>query len=326
VWALDERRSLFRQPSSIPIQLTSGPILWGAPIPGRDEKTIFVDGANPRGELSRIDQKTGSTRPFLGGISAEYVSFSPDEKFVAYVTFPEGILWRANRDGSNRLQLTRPPDHVSNPRWSPNSKEIVYITETPDGHDSIRRVSAVDGTPLWLMSEEPADMHDANWSPDGRKVLFAESPGHGFMTGKRDLRVVDLETRQASILSGSDGMWSPRWSPDGRYIAGLRGLTGNLPLFDFATKQWHTLPGGGDVEFPSFSRDSRFIYFLRHGRDQGVFRIPVAGGKVERVVNMTDWHLTGFLGYSMSLDPTDAPLVLRDIGSDDIYALTLEEK
>jgi hypothetical protein len=28
----------------------------------------------------------------------------------------------------------------------------------------------------------------------------------------------------------------------------------------------------------------------------------------------------------MSLDPTDAPLVLRDVGSDDIYALTLEEK
>jgi len=28
----------------------------------------------------------------------------------------------------------------------------------------------------------------------------------------------------------------------------------------------------------------------------------------------------------MGLDPTDAPLLLRDIGSEDIYALTLEEK
>ena len=42
------------------------------------------------------------------------------------------------------------------------------------------------------------------------------------------------------------------------------------------------------------------------------------------MVDMTDWHLTGFFGQSMSLDPSDAPLVLRDIGSDDIYALTLE--
>jgi len=41
---------------------------------------------------------------------------------------------------------------------------------------------------------------------------------------------------------------------------------------------------------------------------------------------MSDWHLTGYFGFSMTLDPDDAPLVLRDAGSDDIYALTLEEK
>jgi len=326
IWALDERRSLFRQPSDVPIQLTSGPLHWGAPIPGRDGKTIFADGANQRGELSRIDLKTGSIQPFLGGISAEFVSFSPDGKSVAYVTFPEGILWRVNLDGSNRMQLSRLPDQVINPCWSPDSKEIVFMTRTPVGHGSIRRISAVDGIPLWLMSEESADMHDANWSPDGRKVLFAQSPGNGFITVKRDLRIVDLETRQLSIVSGSDGMWSPRWSPDGRYIAAMHDMTSDLSLFDFATQQWRTLPCDGDVEFPSFSRDSRFIYFLRFGRDQGVFRIPVAGGKVERVVNMTDWHLTGSFGYSMSLDPADALLVLRDTSSDDIYALTLDEK
>jgi len=131
IWALDERRSLFRQPSADPIQLTSGPLHWGALIPGRDGKTIFVDGATPRGELSRIDLKTGSIQPFLGGISAEFVSFSPDGKSVAYVTFPEAILWRANLDGSNRTQLSQPPDHAVNPRWSPDSKEIVFITRLP---------------------------------------------------------------------------------------------------------------------------------------------------------------------------------------------------
>jgi Tol biopolymer transport system component/DNA-binding winged helix-turn-helix (wHTH) protein len=321
IWALDERRSLFRQPSAVPLQLTSGPIHWGVLIPGKDGKTIFVDGATPRGELSRIDLKTGSIQPFLGGISAEFVSFSPDGKSVAYVTFPEAILWRANLDGSNRMQLTQPPDYVSDPCWSPDSKEIVFVTRTSDLHSSIRRISVVDGTPLWFMSEESADMRDPSWSPDGRKVLFAES-----ITRKRDLRVVDLETREVSIVSGTDGMSWPRWSPDGRYIAALRGATGDLYLFDFATQQWRILPSGGDVEFPSFSRDSRFLYVLRFGRDQGVFRVPVAGGKVERVVNMNDWHLTGMFGFSMSLDPTDAPLVLRDTGSDDIYALTLEVK
>jgi hypothetical protein len=41
---------------------------------------------------------------------------------------------------------------------------------------------------------------------------------------------------------------------------------------------------------------------------------------------MSDWHLTGFWGFSITLDPTNAPLVLRDVGTEDIYALTLEEE
>lgn len=288
-----------------------------------------VDGATQRGELSRIDLKTGSPQPFLGGISAEFVSFSPDGKSLAYVPFPEGALWKADRDGSNRIQLTRPPDYVINPRWSPDSKEIVFTTKSPEGHFSIHRVSATDGSPLWLMSEESAEMGDACWSPDGTKVLFGMGPIRRFTTVKQNLRFVDLNSRQAKILPGSEGKYSPRWSPDGRYIAAWFGAQpqAGLPIFDFATQQWRTLPVIGIAGFQSFSHNGRFIYYSkRRGPEQGIFRIPVAGGKEERVVNMTDWHLTGYSGFSMSLDPSDAPLVLLDTGTDDIYALSLEEK
>jgi DNA-binding winged helix-turn-helix (wHTH) protein/Tol biopolymer transport system component len=330
LWALDERRG--RQ-SSAPIQLTSGPILWSYPIPGRDGKTIFAVGANRKGELSRIDVKTGISQPFLGGISAEFVSFSPDGKSLAYAAFPEGTLWKTDLDGSNRLQLTQPPDRVINPRWSPDSKEIVFGTITRSGprHQSIRRVSVADGKSLWLMSEESGDMAEPNWSPDGTKVLFAKGLGYAFAPGKRDLRIVDLKSRQVTVLPGSDDMWSARWSHDGRYVVAFHDVAGEGPLqlFDIATQRWRILPvTGGYPAFPSFTRDGRFIYFLRTGPtpERGIYRIPVAGGGEERLVNMADWHLTGFFGYSMSLDPSDAPLVLRDMGSIDIYALILKEK
>jgi Tol biopolymer transport system component len=306
--------------------LTSGPILWDPPIPGKDGKKIFVGGDTPRGELTRIDPKTGAPQTFLDGISAEFVSFSPDGKFVAYVAFPEGTLWKANRDGSNRMRLTQQPDLAVNPRWSPDSQEIVY-TLARDGRSTIRRISALDGAPLWLMAEEPGEMHDSNWSPDGKKVLFCMGPSGWLGEAKRDLRIANLETRQVTILPGSDGFWSPRWSPDGRYMTALPRAQGNgLPVYDFTTRHWHVVPISGKTDFPTFSRDSRFIYFLRYGRDMGMFRVPVAGGKVERVVDLTNWHFTGFFEYSASLDPTDAPLVLRDTGSDDLYALTLEQK
>ncbi len=80
------------------------------------------------------------------------------------------------------------------------------------------------------------------------------------------------------------------------------------------------------MDSPEWSRDGKFIYFRRVMGDPGVFRIPVKGGAVEKIVDLKDWHDTGWFGRYMGLDPTDAPLLLRDIGSDDIYALTLEQK
>jgi DNA-binding response OmpR family regulator len=46
----------------------------------------------------------------------------------------------------------------------------------------------------------------------------------------------------------------------------------------------------------------------------------------ERVADLKDWHITGFLTTWMALDPTDNPMLLRDVGTDNIYALTLETK
>ncbi len=321
LWALDERRGLFRRPSPVPIQLTTGPTAWGAPVVGRDGKTIFDDGSRRRGELTRIDLKTGSSQPFLGGISAEYVAFSPDGNSVAYVSYPEGILWRAARDGSEPMQLTHSPNQASNPRWSPDSKEIVFALISSDGNQSIRRISAADGAPLWLISEETAETSDPNWSPDGKRVVFSRTPG----VPERDLRIVDLETKQVTVVPGSVGKWSPRWSPDGRYIAALIfPQVGGLPVYDTKLQQWTDLPVHGEVQYPNFSQDGKSIYFL-HYLDQGVFRIPVAGGKEERVFDLGGWHLTGNNGFFLSLDPTGAAMVMRDVSSDDIYALTLEQ-
>ena len=43
-------------------------------------------------------------------------------------------------------------------------------------------------------------------------------------------------------------------------------------------------------------------------------------------VDLKDFSFTGTLGLWFGLDPTDAPLMLRDVSTTDVYALTLEEK
>jgi hypothetical protein len=57
-----------------------------------------------------------------------------------------------------------------------------------------------------------------------------------------------------------------------------------------------------------------------------VFLVRVSGGNAERVVDLKGIRYTGAFGLWMGLDPTDTPMLIRDTGTDDIYALTLEQK
>ena len=141
-----------------------------------------------------------------------------------------------------------------------------------------------------------------------------------------ELRILDLSTHKVTVLPHSENLYSPRWSPDGRYIAALGESDLELRVFGTQSKQWLHL-STGPVGYPSWSRDSRLIYFLGSMREkQGVYRVPVSGGEPELVLNLKDVRQTGIWGSWLGLDPQDNPLLLRDAGTDEIYALTLERK
>jgi len=324
LWALDERRSLFGRVPTEPVQLTSGPIRWNTPLLSKDGTKIFAHGVILRGELVRYDAQSSRLQPYLGGISAEFLTFSPDGQFVAYVTFPEGIMWRANRDGSHPVQLTESPLYPVNPRWSPDGSQILFCNYDSRGLKAYV-ISSEGGTSQPVVPEEQAGQSDPSWSSDGHKIVFSTLKAIGAFNSV--LRVVDLVSHQVTTLPGSEGVWSPRWSPDGRYIAGLyTGPTGGIKIFDFETQRWSVLQRTGETNFPTWSSDSQFIYFLLPTDDPGVFRVHVSGGKAERVVDLKGFRYTGAFNLWMGLDPTDTPMLLRDVGSDDIYALTLEQK
>ncbi|HYW40493.1 MAG TPA: winged helix-turn-helix domain-containing protein [Terriglobales bacterium] len=324
LWALDERRSLFRQAHTDPVQLTSGPIRWNTPIPSKDGTKIFAHGVILRGELDRYDAQSGRPQPYLGGISADQVTFSRDGQFVAYVTFPEGILWRANRDGSRPVQLTDSALYPLNPSWSPDGSQILFCNYDSKGHVGAYVISSQGGTPRPLLPEDREGQSDPNWSPDGQKILFSALEKFGAFDSV--LRVLDLASHQVMTVPGSEGAWSAQWSPNGRFILAMSaGRTGGMKIFDFEMQRWTALRAG-DSDFPTWSSDSQFIYFLLPYDNPGVFRIRASGGDAERVVDLKGFRYTGAFTLWMGLDPTDTPMLLRDVGTDDIYALTLEER
>lgn len=341
LWALDERRKGLRSPIREPIQLTNNMVWWGYPIPSRDGGKIFTKATTYSGELDRLDKQTNQLRPYLGGTSAEYVAFSRDGKYVAYVSYPDGILWRCNRDGTGQIQLSGPPMHPADVAWSPDGRQIVFESRVPNGDSApsgrtaIFVVSSEGGTPTLLIPEDNASQSNANWSPDGKAIVYAT----GDLRYLRDLslrtartHIFDLSSHKITTLPpGPKACYSPRLSPDGRYISFLAAPDPSDPvIFDLQTQRYstlHGLPPFGVLDWNSWSHDSKSIYLRLWGGPNGasgIYRLPVNGGKPERVVDLTGFRQTGWNHRSwMGLDPTDAPLLLRDTGSTELFALTL---
>ena len=187
--------------------LTTGPTSTHIPISSIDGKKIFVVAAQVRGELVHYNPSSGELTPYLSGISATAVNFSRDGKWMTYVAYPEGSLWRSKVDGSERLQLTFPTLFAYLPRWSPDGTRIAFMAGSPDRPDTLYLVSADGGSPRQPIPGSPCGS-DPNWSPDGNSLLFGCWP----RDKKLDLRTLDLRTGVVSKVPGSDELWSPRWS------------------------------------------------------------------------------------------------------------------
>jgi eukaryotic-like serine/threonine-protein kinase len=320
IWALSEKRWFFRHSTGNPILLTSSPLGLFTPVPSKDGKKLFVVGRTYRGELERRESKSGQFTPFLSGISAEDVAFSKDGKWVAYVSYPGSVLWRSKLDGSEKVQLSSPPLLAASPRWSPDGKQIVFYDYSFGKRRRTYLVSADGGSAQQLLPEDPEPQTDANWSLDGAKILLS-----GVADGNNEtIRVLDLNTHQVSALPGSRGLYSPRWSPDGRYIVAMPSDSLSLMLFDFQTQKWSEL-AKVRAAFPNWSRDGQYVYFLRWLDKPAVLRVRIKDGKLEQVSDLTDLPTTGNIGPWLGLAPDDSLLLLKDLGTQDVYALDWEQ-
>ncbi len=301
-----------------PVQLTSGQLNSLAPVFSPDGKKLYVIGQQQRGELQRYDSKSRESVPYLSGISAEFVEFSRDKQWIAYVIFPEGTLWRSRPDGSDRLQLTRPPMQAVVPSWSPDGRQIVF-TALSAGMPSRAYTVSSSGGIVQPVLPEPHNQAIASWSADGTSILISYI--YYLETTPPELAIVHLATHNVERVPGTEDLWQAQLSRDGRYIAAKTDDGHAVMLFDSRTQKWAEL-ARSDVAYLRWSPDGRYIYFRRLGRQVAFMRVRVADHKLEEVVSLKDLKNTGYSGgFWVGLTPENETLYLRDTGTQEIYAL-----
>jgi Tol biopolymer transport system component len=321
IWAIREKGDWFHKVDPTPVHLTSGPIDFSAPQPSTDGKKIFVVGMQWKTELSRYDTKASQFLPYVSGVSTGGVDFSRDGQWVAYVTIPDGMLWRSRVDGRDRLQLSSSPTQSFFVSWSPDGKQLAYVSGGPGHRDQLCVVGKDGGIPNVLHEANTLDR--LSWLRDASAVVIDEmaSVGEDF-----DIKVIELKTGQVHELQGSKATVYPSVSPDGRYVAAVTEDGKKLRVYDFPSQTWQEFAPASGAGMPVWSTDSRYIYFDNGlSTNSAVYRMRIADHRVEPVATLKNTRraIWGNLPW-FGLSPKDEPLVLHDVGTQEVYALDFE--
>ncbi len=140
---------------------------------------------------------------------------SPDGKKVAYVMRGE-VFAASAADGGDGQRLTFTPSDESQLNWSPDSRRLAYVSDR-DGTPHLFSYDLGANAETRLTSDARADASPRH-SPDGKLLAFERA--------KRELRVMNLETKQDRIVATGHFDQPPlvsdrpfAWSPDSRWLA-----------------------------------------------------------------------------------------------------------
>jgi Tol biopolymer transport system component len=318
LWAWPEHTGFLRRTVGTPIQLApAGPLNVLDHTLSPDGKKIFVIGLQQRPELVRYDAALHEFVPFLGGIPAQWAAFSKDGKRTAYLRLPGQTLWRANADGSEPVQLTFAPLKGDGLAWSPDGKTIALRAQMPGQPWKVYLIPAEGGAPEPLTAGTQ-DEGVPTWSADSKEIVFGDVPTvFGQDDGHHALHLVNVKTRTESDLPGSNGLWTSRWSPDGRLIAAQTITSQYLRLFDFTKRKWRNL-AEVQTDSPTWSRDGKYVYFDAPLSAE-IYRVRIKDGAIEKIVGLG--NIGGAPSWRCGLAYDDSPLVTREAGFTEIYAL-----
>jgi Tol biopolymer transport system component/DNA-binding winged helix-turn-helix (wHTH) protein len=307
-----------------PVRLTDGPLQFQSPVAARIGSQIYFLGVDARSELETVSA-TGELVPEKGFLSAAVrVDMSRDGGWVAW-TDSSGRLWRARSDGSETLQLTPETLDVFLARWSPDGSQLALMAREPGKAWQIYLISA-NGGDLQPLLRESRNAADPSWSEDGKSLVFGRvNDAMGKENAARTLSLLTLATGAVEQVPGSDGLFSPRWSPDGRYIAALTLDQRQVRLFTVATRTWTTLavPSGAD---PVWSSDSKSL-FLHASLDpsQPIERVSIPDGHVDVVVRLADSRENDAVDFVFGgLTRDNRPMIRSRSFTGNFYSLDLK--
>ncbi len=275
---------------------------------------------------------TQSIQLTYGDEPASSPKWSPDGKYLSFISSRDSKngsqIWLMDRRGGEGKKLSDIKGDINDYLWSPDAGKLLLTINDPENGGKkepktpdpikIDRYHFKQDVEGYLLHRHPhlylfdigtkkldtltkgdTDEGAAEWSPDGKQIVFVSNHSAGpERNDNDDIFVIDAKPKavasQFTTWKGRDG--APHWSPDGKYIAYLRSTSDAdymmydqeiLCVMDADGKNNKLVTQQLDRPVTSFrwSKDSKTIAFLvADDRARYVDAYDVASGKMAPVI------------------------------------------
>lgn len=302
-----------------PMQLSLGNVS-GITFSKESSRLFLLSEPQNRTAFVRFDSHRLGFQHILPGVSGDFLDYSRDGRWITYTSYRGSSLWIGPTDGSAAKQITFSPEIVELPRWSPDGKQIAYMSKRPNSGWRIYLLQLDNGA-MREASEGNDSQGAPTWSPDGRFLAYGNVECEH--TQACAIHRIDLATGKVQTLPDSDGLFTARWSPDGRSIAAFHLARHQLFLFDVKAEKWHKLMDSIDGNDLSWSADSKYLYTNIRGTNARIVRIRTADGQQTTVLDLRSqdqFDLAENDDLQFSVAPDESVILHRRIHAEEIYA------
>ena len=242
-------------------------VMWPSAGPGG---IVFENG----GSIWRFDADSGCSRPLpirvvadaaatlpvIKNVAAQIESFglSPNGRRIVFGARGELFTVPAKNGVVRNLSRTPAAREIA-ASWSPDGKQIAYLSDASGEYEIYLRRQDGEGAPRRLSSDGDTWRNAPVWSPDSRRLAYTDQ--------RHRLRVIDVDTGRTVDADHSDRGELERiaWSPDSRYIAYEKtGVSQVTTIWLYALDDGRARQLFADTApntSPTFDPKGRYLYF-----------------------------------------------------------------
>lgn len=254
-----------------------------------------------------------------------------------YVSNKSGVrdVWVADLNGKDEQAVTSFRLIGYRPVLSPDGNRIVYPAMIA-GKCAVVMQNLV-GTKASAVLEGCFNVWD--WSPDGSNLLTFQNA----QTTTVEVRKVATGEKRVAITHPTNGLFGPRFSPDGRWIAFAAGISSPQARLFIAPfrgepspeREWIQVIPEANTGEPAWSPDGNILYF--HSKRDGyhcIWAQKLGPGKrpVGEPIPVLHLHSSGFGMYFLKAAEFDMAVTRNQLilnlakGAGNIWTTTIERK